>query len=110
MPPPPKSPPHSRPGRTWTTSQRAAIDHTAGDLLVSAAAGSGKTAVLAERCAQLVCATNGTSAETRTGVENLLVLTFTKAAANEMRSRIAHALRQTLHHHTHSKSPNATLH
>src|SRR3974390_856599 len=80
--------------RTWTVAQRAAIDHDGGDLLVSAAAGSGKTAVLAERCARLVC--DGTANGMRVGVENLLVLTFTEAAANEMRGRIAEAIRNKL--------------
>jgi ATP-dependent helicase/nuclease subunit A len=71
--------------RAWTEHQRAAIDHDDGDLLVSAAAGSGKTAVLAERCARLVC-------EGGCGIDNLLVLTFTEAAAMEMKARIAAAL------------------
>jgi ATP-dependent helicase/nuclease subunit A len=67
-----------------------------GDLVVSAAAGSGKTAVLAERCARLVCGP-GVVGRPRTGVENLLVLTFTEAAAAEMRTRIADALAGRLH-------------
>jgi ATP-dependent helicase/nuclease subunit A len=70
----------------WTESQLAAITHPGGDLIVSAAAGSGKTAVLAERCARLVCGGKGC------GVENLLVLTFTEAAAAEMKARIAAAI------------------
>ena len=73
----------------WTAEQQRAIDHVEGDLLVSAAAGSGKTAVLAQRCARLV-------AEGYCSVDGLLVLTFTEAAANEMRSRIAAALREKL--------------
>lgn len=72
----------------WTAAQQAAIDHLGGDLLISAAAGSGKTATLAERCARLV-------AGGHCGVDALLVLTFTDAAANEMRSRIALALAST---------------
>ena len=59
-------------------------------MLVSAAAGSGKTAVLSERCARLVCDAGGC------GVENLLVLTFTDAAANEMKTRIAGAIQARL--------------
>src|SRR4051794_33134945 len=78
--------------RTWTQPQRQAIEHIDGDLLVSAAAGSGKTAVLAERCARLVCG----EVEGGCGVEGLLVLTFTEAAANEMRGRIAQAIREKL--------------
>ncbi len=76
----------------WTAPQAAAIEHVFGDLLVSAAAGSGKTAVLAERCARLVCE----GVEGGCGVEGLLVLTFTEAAANEMRERIAGAIRKKL--------------
>lgn len=81
-------------GTKWTDSQQAAIEHVRGDLLVSAAAGSGKTAVLAERCARLVCEI--TEAEGGCGVDGLLVLTFTEAAANEMRGRIAEAIREKL--------------
>ncbi|HVX84739.1 MAG TPA: UvrD-helicase domain-containing protein, partial [Phycisphaerae bacterium] len=75
-------------GREWTEFQRAAIAHGAGELLVSAAAGSGKTAVLAERCARLVCE----GREAGVGIENLLVLTFTEAAATEMKGRIGGAI------------------
>ena len=59
-------------------------------MIVSAAAGSGKTAVLARRCAYLVC---DAPPEARCGVDELLVLTFTEAAAAEMRSRIVEVLR-----------------
>ena len=75
--------------RTWTSAQRAAITHTEGALLVSAAAGSGKTAVLAARCVHLVC-----DAPVPCDVDQLLVLTFTRIAAGEMRERIEHELRQ----------------
>ena len=78
--------------REWTPQQQRAIEHIGGDLVVSAAAGSGKTAVLAERCARLVCENVAGGC----GVEELLVLTFTEAAANEMRSRIAGAIRERL--------------
>ncbi len=64
----------------WTAAQREAIEARGGNLLVSAAAGSGKTAVLAARIAALV--TEGAR------VDDLLVVTFTKAAAAEMRARI----------------------
>jgi ATP-dependent helicase/nuclease subunit A len=75
-------------GPRWTEAQRRAIEHVGGDLLVSAGAGSGKTAVLAERCARLV-----TAARDAVRVDQLLVMTFTEAAANEMRTRIAAAIR-----------------
>lgn len=69
--------------RKWTEKQKQAIDLPS-DLLVSAAAGSGKTAVLTERIARHV--TEGTD------IENILVVTFTKAAAAEMKKRIADRL------------------
>jgi ATP-dependent helicase/nuclease subunit A len=75
----------------WTESQLQAIRTTGGTLLVSAAAGSGKTAVLAERCVYLTC-----DAPDRCDVDRLLVVTFTRAAAAEMRSRIGRALRSRL--------------
>jgi ATP-dependent helicase/nuclease subunit A len=75
--------------RTWTPQQRAAIESAAGNLLVSAAAGSGKTAVLAERCAELVC-----NRQKPCSVKDLLVVTFTESAAAEMKSRIQQALRR----------------
>src|SRR5204863_9340305 len=62
-------------------------------LLVSAAAGSGKTAVLAERCAYLVC---DAPEDERCDVDQLLVVTFTNAAAAEMKGRIEKALRERL--------------
>ncbi len=67
----------------WTEKQYEAIT-ARGDLLVSAAAGAGKTAVLTERIARLIA--EGAD------VESLLVVTFTKAAAAEMKSRIAQRL------------------
>jgi ATP-dependent helicase/nuclease subunit A len=75
----------------WTDAQRRAITETGKSLLVSAAAGSGKTAVLAERCAHLVC-----DASCHCDVDELLVVTFTNAAAAEMRNRIESTLRKRL--------------
>jgi len=75
----------------WTESQLRGIRASGHSLLLSAAAGSGKTAVLAERCAHLVC-----EAEPPCDVDNLLVVTFTDAAAAEMRSRIERSLRKRL--------------
>jgi ATP-dependent helicase/nuclease subunit A len=77
-------------GARWTDSQWAGIV-TPGNLLVSAAAGSGKTAVLAERCAYLVC-----DAPHPCDVDELLVVTFTEAAAAEMKGRIEKALRDRI--------------
>jgi ATP-dependent helicase/nuclease subunit A len=67
----------------WTDAQKRAITTRGRSLLVSAAAGSGKTAVLAERCAYLAC-----EGKDACDVDELLVVTFTEAAAAEMRKRI----------------------
>lgn len=75
----------------WTDDQRRAIEFRGTSLLVSAGAGAGKTAVLAERCASLVADDRPPCA-----IDRLLVLTFTDAAAAEMRSRIGDALRKRL--------------
>ena len=71
----------------WTSAQRAAIDDRGGALLVSAAAGSGKTAVLTERAVRLI-----TDPERPIDADKLLIVTFTNAAAAELRARIGQAL------------------
>ena len=71
----------------WTTDQQKAIDARKGTLLVSAAAGSGKTAVLVERVIQRIC-----DAENPCGVENMLIVTFTNAAAAQMKDKIHAAI------------------
>ncbi len=73
---------------TWTKAQRSAIDSRGGTVLVSAAAGSGKTAVLVERIISLL-----TDETNPVPADRLLVVTFTKAAAAEMKERINKALR-----------------
>jgi ATP-dependent helicase/nuclease subunit A len=75
----------------WTRQQREAIEAVGRSVLVSAAAGSGKTAVLAEHCAHLVC-----DAQDCCGIDELLVVTFTESAAASMRARIQEALRQRM--------------
>src|SRR5688500_7730922 len=77
----------------WTDEQRRGIETAGRSLLVSAAAGSGKTAVLAARCAYLVCDAPDPH---KCDVDELLVVTFTKAAAAEMRVRIERSLRERL--------------
>ena len=67
----------------WTTQQTEAIGKK-GNLLVAAAAGSGKTAVLTERIVERI--------REGTPVRALLVVTFTKAAAGEMKKRVSRAL------------------
>lgn len=76
----------------WTVEQRAAIA-LRGQLLVAAAAGSGKTAVLVERLIHRI-----TDPEEPVDVDRFLVVTFTKAAANEMRERIGKALDDAVFH------------
>ncbi len=78
-----------------TAAQQSAIAHHQGEMVVLAGAGSGKTATLARRCAQLVTATSDAC-----DVRELLVLTFTREAADEMRSRIALVLRQAADNQT----------
>ena len=73
--------------RLWTSQQKNAIEARGGSVLVSAAAGSGKTAVLVERVIERI-----TDKENPTSVDRLLIVTFTKAAANEMRQRISAAI------------------
>ncbi len=75
----------------WTFEQQQAIETVDRNLLVSAAAGSGKTAVLAERFAYLVC-----DAPDFCDIDEILVVTFTNDAAAEMKRRIARTLNQRL--------------
>lgn len=72
---------------TFTPDQQATIDARDSSILVSAAAGSGKTAVLVERIIQMV-----SDAEHPVDIDRLLVVTFTNAAAAQMRERITQAL------------------
>ena len=72
---------------TWTEEQKKVIDTRNCDILVSAAAGSGKTAVLVARILALI-----TDEKRPVDIDRLLVVTFTNAAAAEMRERIRDAL------------------
>ena len=74
-------------GNQWTIEQSRVIKERGRSLLVSAAAGSGKTAVLVERILRLV-----TDPVHPTEIDRILVVTFTRAAAGEMRERIRSAL------------------
>lgn len=73
----------------WTKEQKLAIEKSGCDLLVSAAAGSGKTAVLSQRVLKRIT-------EDKISVDKLLIVTFTEAAASEMRQRIVDKLRAEL--------------
>ncbi len=75
----------------YTEQQQRVIDARGHNLLVSAAAGSGKTAVLVERIVQMV-----SGGENPVDIDRLLVVTFTNAAAAQMRERIGAALAERL--------------
>ena len=75
----------------WTAEQQKVIDTRDRNLLVSAAAGSGKTAVLVERILAMV-----KDPVHPIDIDQLLVVTFTRAAAGEMKERIGRALQQSL--------------
>ena len=70
----------------WTDEQLDAINKEGTNIIVSAGAGSGKTAVLSERVLRKL--KNGV------GIDNLLILTFTKAAAAEMKERIRKKIKE----------------
>lgn len=71
----------------WTEAQQKVIDTRNKNLLVSAAAGSGKTAVLVERIISMI-----SEGDNPMDIDHLLVVTFTNAAAAEMRERIGKAI------------------
>lgn len=75
----------------WTSKQQEVIDSRNRNLLVSAAAGSGKTAVLVERIIQMI-----SEGDRPLDIDQLLIMTFTNAAAAEMRERIGAAVEQKL--------------
>lgn len=87
------------PERMFTPQQREAIDTRGKTLLVSAAAGSGKTAVLVERVLQMIC-----DEEHPCDADRLLIATFSNLAASEMKTRIQQALSQKI-----AKTANAYL-
>ena len=74
----------------WTKEQKAVIESRNRNLLVSAAAGSGKTAVLVERIIRMI------TGDSPIDIDRLLVMTYTKAAAAEMRERIQAAIEKKL--------------
>ena len=80
----------------WTKPQQNAIDARGSNILVSAAAGSGKTAVLTERVIKLI-----TDVNLNVDIDKLLIVTFTNAAAAEMKTRISDKLLKII-----AKEPN----
>ncbi|MBO5955375.1 MAG: helicase-exonuclease AddAB subunit AddA, partial [Clostridia bacterium] len=73
----------------WTPEQREAIEYSGENILLAAAAGSGKTAVLVQRLIELI-------EKKKMSVNEILVLTFTDAAAGEMREKIKKAIAKAL--------------
>lgn len=86
-------------GVTWTNDQWKAIAARDRDILVAAAAGSGKTAVLVERIIQKILST-----DEPIDVDQLLVVTFTSASAAEMRHRIGEALEKAIDQNPESRN------
>ena len=78
-------------GVNWTTDQRHAIECCKGSVLISAAAGSGKTAVLVERVIRRL-----TDKDNPCSAEDLLIVTFTRAATAQMREKIGAAILKRL--------------
>ena len=75
----------------WTNQQKRAITARGSDILVSASAGTGKTAVLSQRCLDLLA-----DLTDPTELAQVLVITFTDAAAEQMKSRIAQKLQNQI--------------
>ena len=73
----------------WNQAQQKAIQLTGKNFLVSAAAGSGKTAVLVERIKYII-------QHERIGIDEMLIVTFTNAAAAEMKERLYHAFSEAI--------------
>ena len=73
----------------WTKEQKQAIEEKGSNILVAAAAGSGKTAVLVERIIHKII-------DEKMDINKMLVVTFTNAAASEMRERILDAIYKKL--------------
>ncbi len=73
----------------WTREQQRAIDEREKNILVAAAAGSGKTAVLVERIKKLII-------EDGVSIDRMLIVTFTNAAAAEMKEKIRVAINQEI--------------
>ena len=76
----------------WTKEQKQAIDERGRNILVAAAAGSGKTAVLVERIKKLII-------EDGVPIDRMLIVTFTNAAAAEMKEKIRKALHKEAEDH-----------
>ena len=78
-------------GTKWTDNQLLAINARGGDVLVSAAAGSGKTAVLVERVLRML-----TDPVNPISIDRLLIVTYTRAAAAQLKERISSKLMELI--------------
>src|SRR5699024_8420755 len=85
--------------RNWTPQQLDAINARGNSIIVSAAAGSGKTSVLVERVLRLL-----TDADNPVPENRIIVVTYTDAAANEMRQRLIEEMGKLI-----EKEPNNAL-
>jgi ATP-dependent helicase/nuclease subunit A len=81
----------------YTETQNAAIEHRGGALLISASAGSGKTKVLVERLMRKITGPDAPD------IDRFLIITYTKAAAAELRAKILEALSGRLRQNPHSR-------
>ncbi len=87
---------------SYTPAQKTAVFWRGGNLLLSAAAGSGKTAALTGRIAELVKSGKAT-------LDEMLIVTFTKAAATEMRQRISSALSKAVEEYRETAPETAAM-
>lgn len=87
--------------KNWTPEQIDAINSTDGSILISAAAGSGKTSVLVERIINQI-----TDSRKNMDIDKFLIVTFTKAAAQEMKSRISARLSEITSKNPHNSHLN----
>ncbi len=85
--------------REWTKSQKQAIDAKGGSIIVSAAAGSGKTAVLVERVIQRII-----DPENPVDADRILVVTYTRAAATELKDRLTKKISELVKNDPFNKS------
>ena len=89
----------------WTRDQQKIINMRGCNILVSAAAGSGKTAVLVERIIRMITDPNNSI-----NINELLVVTFTKAAASQMREKIRFAMENILEKNPENRHIRNQLH
>ena len=88
----------------WTTDQQNAINASGGTILVSAAAGSGKTSVLVQRIINLI-----TDPNDPVDIDKFLIVTFTKLAAQEMKIRISKKLSEMIRENPKNNGSNCSV-